>query len=298
MKIPPVLLLVFNRPDETKKVFEVIRLVKPKHLYIVADGPREGKNDERKCERVRSIVSTVDWDCSVKKLYREKNRGLEKGLGEAITWFFDQVESGIVLEDDCVPDETFFEYCAQMLERYKNDEHIMVVNGSSFLPTHMQNKDNYYYSKYVHFWGWASWRRAWRLFDPTMKQWPVFKESNDFRHLFRNRWERVYFTMIFDSTFLGKTNSWGYRWLYSVWLNNGKAISPGVNLIRNVGFTKDATHKVLRTFELPTDPITSIPKILSERESQKADAFTAQRYYAISPLMIAALTTFYLFKKK
>lgn len=295
--IPPILLLVFNRPKETQRLFSVLQAQKPKQLYIAADGPRGIGGDLEKCKKVREILSKIDWDCKVKKLYREENVGLEKGLGEALSWFFNQVQMGIVLEDDCIPNPTFFNFCSVMLHRYKDNPEIMAVNGSSFLPPQVQNSQSYYISKYVHFWGWASWKRAWKLYDPTMKDWPVFKQSNSFRDRLPNKWERHYFSMLFDSTYKGRTNSWGYRWLYSVWKNNGRSISPGVNLIQNIGFNKDATHPVIRKFELMTTPIKNSATEASKAFAMSADKKTAQRYYAISPLMILALKLFYALKK-
>ena len=173
----PVLFLVFNRPDTTEKVFEAIRQAKPQKLFVAADGPRGNRLGEKeKCEQVRKIATTVDWDCEVKTLFREKNLGCKFAVSSAIDWFFKNVEEGIVLEDDCLPSQSFFWFCQELLERYRNDERVMLIGGNNrgvdFLKNH-----SYFFSKYVQIWGWATWRRSWEKYDSKIRKWKLVKEQ-------------------------------------------------------------------------------------------------------------------------
>jgi len=174
----PVLFLVFNRPDTTRRVFEAIRAARPARLFLVADGPRERQPDDKeKCERVRYIATDIDWDCEVKTLFRKENLGCKNGVSSAIDWFFSHVDEGIILEDDCLPTESFFWFCEELLRRYRNDSRVMQICGSNFLRGWQRNNDSYYFSGYGPIWGWASWRRAWIYYDVDMKLWPEVKEK-------------------------------------------------------------------------------------------------------------------------
>jgi len=191
----PVLFLVFNRLDTTKKVFQVIKKAKPPRLYIAADGPRETKEGE--AERVKAVrdyvMSNMDWECEVKTLFREKNLGCGKAVSEAITWFFENEEMGIILEDDCLPTQSFFWFCEELLIRYKHEEKIMQINGSSFLPN-IDIKESYFFSKYNHIWGWASWRRAWKHFH---MQYPNWEDRFEKLHSFHLKAEKEYWRKTF-----------------------------------------------------------------------------------------------------
>jgi hypothetical protein len=241
---PPVLLIIFNRPDTTKKVFEVIEKIKPKQLFIAADGPRSNKKDDlEKCLLTRKITENINWDCSVKRLYRKKNFGCGDGPATAITWFFKNVESGIVLEDDCIPDLTFFKFCGELLERYKDDERVMMISGDNFQSGFRINDDSYYFSRHFHCWGWASWRRAWDKFDNNMIGWKQFKKENRINDLFNgDKIVSQYWKMIFDSVAGGNREIWDYQWTFSCLSNNGLCIIPDRNLVTNIGVGPEATH--------------------------------------------------------
>ena len=153
----PVLFLVFNRPDTTAQVFEAIRQAKPPRLYVASDGAREDKEGElEKVKQVREIVSQVDWNCEVKTLFRDKNLGCKIAVSSAIDWFFEQEEMGIILEDDCLPHPTFFRFCQELLERYRDDERIGMISGNNFQFGRKCTDYSYYFSMYSHIWGWAS----------------------------------------------------------------------------------------------------------------------------------------------
>src|SRR5262249_20722231 len=158
----PVLFLIFNRPNTTARVMEAIRTAGPGRLYVAADGPRDGNADEAKrCAEVRRIATQVDWPCEVQTLFRERNLGCRQAVSSAITWFFEQEQEGIILEDDCLPSPSFFPYCAELLARFRNDERIMCITGCNFQQDMKGYPYSYYFSKYHHVWGWATWRRAW-----------------------------------------------------------------------------------------------------------------------------------------
>ena len=146
----PILYLVFNRPGSTQITFEILRKLKPKYLFIGADGPRDGNSeDKRNCNRVKNIIETVDWDCRLHKLFRNNNLGCKRAVSEAIGWFFDQVEKGIILEDDCLPNQSFFRFCSELLEKYKDDNRVGLISGNNFnFGTPARNDYSYYFSKW------------------------------------------------------------------------------------------------------------------------------------------------------
>jgi hypothetical protein len=254
-----VLFLVFNRPDTTIKVFEKIRETKPSRLYVAADGPREGYSDEKeKVMKVRKIATNVDWPCELKTLIRDKNLGCKKGVSSAITWFFEQEEQGIILEDDCVPHLDFFSFCENLLDRYFLDERVSVVTGNNFQNSKWRGDASYYFSKYNHCWGWATWRRAWKHYQEDINFWPEWKTSDAWKKYKSDKIERVYWQKIFDSYYSGQIDTWDYPWTCCNWKLGKLSIAPNVNLVSNIGFGNDATHTKstnhissnLKTFDL------------------------------------------------
>jgi len=239
----PVVFLVFNRPDLTKIVFEAIRKAKPYKLLVVADGPRAGVAGEaEKCQAVRDIIDTVDWDCEVIKNYADTNLGCRARVSSGITWAFDQVEEAIILEDDCLPDPSFFPFCEQLLKHYRHDERVMVISGNNF-QENCQTKSSYYFSKYPHIWGWATWRRAWKHYDVDMKDWQ--RNKLEIIHATcGDPYEKKYWLDKFERTYSGSINTWDYQWTYACWSQGGLSIVPSVNLVSNIGFRSDATHTV------------------------------------------------------
>jgi len=239
----PVLFLIFNRLDTTQHVFQAIRKAQPPRLYIAADGPRKHKPGEaEKSQEVRDyVLNHIDWDCEVNTLFRENNLGCKYAVSGGIDWFFDNEEMGIILEDDVVPDLSFFQFCEVLLDRYKDDEKIMTISGNNFQPK-KRSEYSYYFSKYMHCWGWASWRKAWKHFDVEMKNWPKYKRNNWLSGLLPRKHSRQYWENIFDRVYKGEIDSWAYIWTYSIWIQRGINILPEVNLVSNIGFGNDATH--------------------------------------------------------
>jgi hypothetical protein len=238
-----VLFLVFNRLDTTKQVFQAIRQAKPPRLYIAADGARESKQGEAENVQVvrDCIMENIDWECDVKTLFRDENLGCKYAVSGAINWFFENEEMGIILEDDCLPSQSFFWFCEELLEKYKNNESIGMISGDNFFIEHQKLKESYFYS-YGNIWGWASWKRVWKNYDVSMKTWgdDIMKDS---LKLFLNN-EKIFNSLskMFDDTYDDKINTWANQFLYSRLINKFLTINPSLNLVKNIGFGKEATH--------------------------------------------------------
>lgn len=239
----PILFLVFNRPDLTKKVFFSIKMARPTKLYIAADGPRsEIKEDVERCALVRSIVTDIDWPCDVKTRFRDQNYGCKLAVSDGISWFFDQEEMGIILEDDCLPTQEFFGFCQELLVRYKDDIRIGQISGFNPLGTYNWNDDTYLFSKFGPIWGWASWKRAWNTYDVNMSNWEEFENKGylDFitDSFFEKNWRRDIFKKVVNN----KINTWDYQWSFCKLLNGQINIIPTKNLVINIGFGENSTH--------------------------------------------------------
>ncbi len=240
----PILFLIFNRKDTTEKVFKRIREIKPKYLFIAADGPRANKDGENeKCKQTRNIVSQIDWDCDVKTLFRDKNLGCKIAVSSAITWFFSHVEQGIILEDDCLPHASFFKYCETLLNRYKNDEDVMHIGGNNFsYKNNWFKKEQYYFSAYSLIWGWATWRRAWNKYDINLTESDFLLKSSKIEKYLKTSVEINYWRDHFDKVKYYNLSTWDYSWQYTIWQNNGLTVLPFKNMVENIGFGDDATH--------------------------------------------------------
>ena len=240
----PVAFIIFNRPDTTERVFAEIARVKPPKLLVVADGPRAGRSGEtEKCIATRAIIDRVDWDCEVLTNLSAVNLGCKRRVSSGIDWVFEQVEEAIILEDDCLPDPTFFRFCEEMLERYRNDQRIGVISGDNFQFGRRRNDDSYYFSKYVHIWGWASWRDRWAgSYDVEMAKWPRIREGAWLADILGDAREATYWAKIFERVYGGEIDTWDYQWVFANWLEGRLTVLPAVNLISNIGFDANATH--------------------------------------------------------
>ncbi len=239
----PVLLLAFNRLDTTRQVFARIAQYRPSRLYLACDGPRRHvQGEEEKTERVRQfLVENVDWECEVKTLFRSTNLGCKMAVSEAISWFFEQEEQGVILEDDCVPDPSFFSFCAIMLATYRDDTRIMQVSGTNFLGQYTPvSRYPYFFSKYGGIWGWASWRRAWRHFDLSPERYHQAKATQALKGFLGNAY--AWRMSLYEQVFEKNLDTWDYQWSFARAINSGLSIVPGVNLVKNIGFGLDASH--------------------------------------------------------
>jgi len=244
-------LIIFNRPINARLAFEAIRKARPTRLYVAADGPRHDKPGEaEKCEACREIVKEVDWNCEVHTLFRDKNLGCGKGPNTAISWFFEHETEGIILEDDCLPTESFFPYCAELLERYRNDTRIIEIAGTNLdEPRLREKKYSYSYSNLISSWGWATWRRAWKFQDFYMNQYTEINEKRYLDYYYATIYERDFFQYIFSRMYQGdeitnRKSIWDYQWQFACNINSGLVIVPAHNLIKNLGFGEDATNTI------------------------------------------------------
>lgn len=238
----PILFLIFNRPAFTEMVFEAIAKIKPKYLYIAADGPRPDKPDDIDlCAKTRSVIERINWDCEVKTLLRDKNLGCKSAVSEAINWFFENVNEGIILEDDCLPDRTFFPFCEELLTKYRFDDKVMSISGSNLLTDGWKKDAQSYHWGHGGIWGWATWKRAWNLYDIEMKDWPKQQTKDRVEaQLGTTDWYNSYYGM-FESSFNKSLNTWDIQWFYSILINGGMAVNPCVNLVKNIGYG-NGTH--------------------------------------------------------
>ena len=239
----PVLFIFFNRPRHAQRVFNVLKKLKPRRLFLAGDGPRIDRlSDAEGCREARELALQVDWPCELRTRFLEHNLGCKLAVSSAITWFFDHVEGGIILEDDCVPSLSFFSFCADLLERYRDDERIMQISGSNFLSVRRDGGASYYFSSLNDIWGWATWRRAWRQYDLAMPDYHEFKQrrllSSYVGDLAIAAWLETYF----DEAYRANCTVWSSQWTYAMARQSGLTIVPSVNLVRNIGFDSAGTH--------------------------------------------------------
>lgn len=239
-------MILFNRPEFTRATFAQIREQRPLHLFIIADGPRQGHStDQDRCAEAREVVGQVDWPCNVHRNYAEQNLGSKQRVSSGLDWVFSHVDRAIVLEDDCVPHPDFFHFCEQLLDYYADDPRVGVVTGDNYQFGNWRGEASYYFSKYVHVWGWATWKRAWDLYDGHISFWTTWRSSDDWHATVPDSIERRYWERILDRTARGEIESaWDYPWLASVWYHKMLTATPNVNLVTNIGFGPDvqATH--------------------------------------------------------
>lgn len=243
----PVLVTAFIREETLREVFLALQKARPPRLYFACDGPRH-EVDRPKTERVRALLSLVDWPCEVHTLFHENNLGCQQGMVANMSWFFEHEEEGVILEDDILPDPSFFWFCQELLEKYRHDERIWAIIGNNLsAPEKPVDADTYWLSAhgYGAYWGWASWRRVWRKFDVRMSDWPRVSGTKEFNDYFLSRAEKRQGKMLFEATYDGRIpTAWDYQLDFAKVLAGAANIIPEANLCRNIGFTSDATHTV------------------------------------------------------
>ena len=272
----PVLLLTWRRPDTTCQVLDALRRVAPLKLYVASDGSRN-EAEAKAVQATRNLIAEfVDWPCELKTLFRSKNQGCQLGVSSAITWFFEQEEEGIVLEDDCVPHPDFFPYCRELLNRYRNDTRIWCISGDNFQAGAWRGESSYYFSRYNHCWGWATWKRCWDYYSDHEQIWEHVKSSDSLqRTMFENPHERFYWMKIWTDLFMcGFPDSWAYRWTLVCMANGGLTALPNLNLVLNIGINNDALHTFSEVAQSNPQAfqVTSHPKFVC-RDSE-ADDYT------------------------
>ena len=284
----PVAFIIFNRLDTTERVFAEIAKAKPPKLLVVADGPRNNKpGEDELCVRTRAIIEKVNWNCEVLYNYSDINLGCKNRVSSGIDWVFEQVSEAVILEDDCLPNQAFFRFCEELLERYRDDERIGMISGSNLQFGQKRGIASYYFSRFTHIWGWATWRRAWKYYDCDAKSWPEFHDGGYLDSLVNDRFERKFWAKTFQSVYDGSIDTWDYQWVLSNWKNSMISIIPNANLVSNIGFGLDATHTKTGSnySSIPVEDINfplTHPEIICP--NSHADKFTAREAFNYSTI--------------
>ena len=284
----PVLFLIFNRPDTTKQVFSAIQKARPPRLYVAADGPRsENPSEATSCELVRSITTNVDWDCEVKTLFRDQNLGCRLAVSQAISWFFENEPEGIILEDDCLPSQSFFWFCQELLEDFRNDKQVGAICGFYSNELDYKPSASYFFSRYMRVWGWAGWRRTFEEYDSHLKN--QMEKNNTWKSNVFNRTDVLpikYFQKAFEAVANGEIDTWDTQFQYLLWGKKQMVVVPSKNMIKNIGWSQGAhTHAKDHSHELPTSEI-DFPLTRPETENRdlKADRIIERKSYRITIL--------------
>lgn len=243
----PILLIAWRRPHTVRRVIEALRPAEPKYIFVACDGPSPNRCGEyEKVMSTRAVIEhEIDWPCQISRLYSNVNLGCKLGVSRAISWFFQNCEEGIVLEDDCIPHPDFIHYCAALLERYRNDNRVWCISGSNFQDGHKRGNGSYYFSRYNHCWGWASWRRCWEHYDLELTNLPQIIENRLLQGSFSSRREYNYWINTWKKLkATGDPDTWDYQWTFTCFSNGGLTALPNSNLVINDGFGPDATHTI------------------------------------------------------
>lgn len=282
--IAPVAFYLFNRPEHTRRVFARIREARPERLFLIADGPRKDA-EAAKCDAARKVVDEIDWPCEVQRNYAPANMGLRRRLESGNDWVFEQVPEVIMLEDDCLPDLSFFRYCTELLALYRDEPRVMAICGDCHVQA-SPGPASYYFSRFAYYWGWATWARAWRHYDRDLAGWKDRETRNAFLQSCETLDERLFWRRTFWRVQRGALDSYGYRWTFSVRVQNGLSVNPVVNLVQNIGFGPDSTHT--RDARDPLGKLEAraltFPLVapLALKPDAEADRRFVKRHYALS----------------
>ena len=272
----PVAFLIFNRPQNTQRVFDAIRKAQPTKLLVIADGHRPDRPQEaEKCAAARAVIEGVDWDCEVLTNYASVNLGCRDRVASGLDWVFQQVESAIILEDDCLPDRSFFPFCEKLLERYENNPQIMGICGSNFLSTWKSQVQSYHYSYYFNCWGWATWRRAWQQYDLKIQSWSKPEVKLQIANFIAHQAQFESYSQAFDRNYLGKLNTWDFAFAFACLSRQGFLVNSAVNLVSNLGFGADATHTTANSGNI----VANLPRSTARFPLKAPDSYQLDRDY-------------------
>jgi hypothetical protein len=283
----PIAFIIFNRPEVTLRTFSEIARIKPKKLLLIGDGPRKGvPGEDKRVLETRAIISKVDWNCEVITNYSEENLGCKRRVASGLDWVYSLVNEAIILEDDCLPNHSFFIFCQEMLEKYRSHPEVGMISGVNFQKGERRGDGDYYFSKYMHIWGWATWSDRWKnSYDVDMRAWPSFRKSKDFLEITKSASNRRYWATIFEKVYRGKIDTWDYQWLFANWLHKRFSIIPNSNLISNIGFGEGATHTKIES-QLSNLPVQDLVFPLTHPNLIKvdvsADLFIEKNYFSMS----------------
>ena len=274
----PLLIIAFNRPDHFSQLIERLREIKPARIYVAVDGPRVGSStDSAAVSATRKLVGSIEWTTDVYTLFQQSNLGCGLGVSTALDWFFSNEERGIILEDDILPRESFFEFCSELLDRHAGDPHVLAISGCNFVPPEfVTGRSAYRFSRVPHIWGWATWRDKWALHELDISNW---QEQMPLRKLWevsgRSPGGLVFWRSIFNLMAAEKIDTWDMQLVFAGMARDMYTATSNVNLIDNIGFGEDATHTEVQppylrqsqNILMPTSPV-------SVKVDEKADAWS------------------------
>ena len=243
----PIVYVCFNRPELTKKTFECIKKIKPSKLFLILDGPRKNnKRDKINCLKVKKIIQNINWKCKLYKNFSKENLGLKNRFFTGLDWVFSSANEAIILEDDCLPHKDFFYFCEAMLKKYKNSNKVKFITGNNFQnPKKMEISEDYYFSKYSHIWGWATWKKTWLDVNRNDTFWKKKIFDSNFEMMKSSTKEKKYWKNMYTGVLNNKLNSWAIYLLFSIWKNKGVTVTPKINLIKNLGLSSGTNTKNL-----------------------------------------------------
>ena len=287
-----------------RRLIEAIRPLRPKQIFYACDGPvKDNQKQKELVYLTRLQINYVDWECDLRTRFRDINYGCCKGMSDAITWFFENVNAGIILEEDCIPHEDFIPYCNELLKKYEFDKRIWSINGTNFQDGKLRGDGSYYFSRYFQCWGWATWKRSWQEYDITMSAWKNLKKSDMINSIFDTKNELSYWMKIWNKLYFeNKPDSWAYRFSFTSLINGGLSIIPNVNLVKNVGFDLDATNTRYSVEETSINqgifPLSHPLNIVRHKEADQYTYTTRFSSLSLKKIIIISLKKpFYYLKK-
>lgn len=287
----PVVLFIYKRQTNFLAIFRVLRQVKPRKLYLISDGPHSPDDQALIDETRQTVEGLIDWPCQISKNYSSHNLGLKARFKSGIDWVFKSETQAIFIEDDCIPDHSFFPYCDELLKRYAHEHQVATISGDNFLFGNPPVNESYYFSRYPLIWGWATWKRAWQGYDPDLRSWNLSRPNPWLRQYLNNNLITLYWTLIFNHVKKGVINTWDYQLTYHCFQHQMLHIIPQVNLVTNVGVDNLATHTKLKNKILgqPSHPISfPLTHPLIIKRNQQADAKIEKTVF-LTPIIAISL---------
>ena len=287
------MILAYRRPKQLAKLIETLKKIKPKNLYISVDGPKKSNPiDKELVKQTKEVIErNINWDCTIKKKYNVKNLGCKMGVSSAISWFFDHINEGIILEEDCLLHEDFYKFAEQLLEFYRDNKQIWTITSNNLQKNQWRGDGSYYYSRIPHCWGWATWKDRWINYHQDLTHWELLKSTNMIKNIFTKKGEREYWIKIFDNLkYNDMPDSWAYRWFFVSLINSGLTVAPNINMATNIGFDNDASNTksgsspIMCDFSRPTN-IFPIKHPTFFLRSIEADDFTFNNFYRKSLIL-------------
>jgi len=265
-----VLFLTYKRLETSEKVFSAIRDAQPEKLYFANNAAIEGNvEEEAKVNSVRKLVDQVDWKCEVHTRFLESHMSVRDSIFSSISWFFENEEQGIILEDDCLPNPEFFKFCSEMLYRYKKEESVWAITGNNFQNGILRGDASYFFSSQPHIWGWATWKSIWVKVDQSMSFWPAWKRSEHWHTFWDNKIMKNYWYSIFEQMYRSEINTWDYVFDANVFYHSGLIVTPNKNLVSNIGFGPGSTYTFYKNHKFSNMPRENIYPLIHPKKIER-----------------------------